>query len=96
MMYRFILPSIFILFALLFVAVNVMGVGHGPSTFDFVLYFAYPACLATSLLEPYLGDVGLIWFLLCVVAASIQYFVLGYLIDKLLQRRRRVKTRTSE
>jgi hypothetical protein len=93
MMYRFILPAVFIILAILFVTVNVMGVGHGPNTFDFVLYCAYPTCLVTGLLEPFLGGPDLIWFLLCMVAGSFQYFLIGYFIDKLLERRAK---RTSE
>lgn len=95
MMYRFILPAIFMLIAILFVAVNVMGAGHGSSTFDFVLYCAYPACLVTGLLESFLGEPDFIWFLLCIVAGSVQYFLIGYFIDKLLQRRRRLQTKGS-
>ena len=92
---RFILPGIFLLFGVLFLVVNMMGAGHGPSTFDFILYFSFPACLLTGLLDSFLGGPGLLWFLLCMVAGSVQYFFIGYFIDKLLQRRRRLKARNS-
>ncbi len=90
MIFRFILPAIFLLLALLFVVVNLVGAGHGSSTFDFVLYCAYPACFLIGLLEPFLGEPDLLWFLLCVVAGAVQYFLIGYFIDLWLQRRRRL------
>jgi hypothetical protein len=89
MIYRLILPGIFILLATLLVGVNVVGVGHGPSTFDFVLYCAYPTCLVTGMLEPFLGGPDLLWFLICIVAGAVQYFLIGYLIDKWLKRNRK-------
>ena len=87
------LPAIFLLIAILFVAVNVIGIGHGASTFDFVLYCAYPTAFLTDLLESYLGGPDLAWFLGGISAGAIQYFLIGYFMDKLLQRRRRLKTK---
>lgn len=92
---RLILPGIFLLFGALFLAVNMMAAGHGPSTFDFVLYLSFPACFLTGLLDSLLGGPALLWFLLCMLAGSVQYYLIGYLIDKLWQRRRRLKATKS-
>lgn len=92
MKFRLLLPTIFLLIAMLFVAVNIVRAGHGPNTFDFVLYCAYPAAYLTDLLGSFFGGPALVSFLLGMGAGSLQYFVGGYFIDKLLQRHKRVET----
>jgi hypothetical protein len=82
---------IYLLIAMLFLVVNMIGVGHGANTFDFVLYLSFPACLLTGLLESLLGGPALLWFSLCMIFASAQYFFIGYFFDRFFQRRRRLK-----
>lgn len=94
-MFRIILPTIFLLGIVLFVAVNLLGAGHGPNTFDFVVSCAYPTAFLTDLLERLVGGPDTLWFLLGILAGSAQYFFIGYFIDKLLQRSRRLKTKDS-
>jgi hypothetical protein len=90
-MFRFLLPGLFLLVAILFLAVYVLGAGgHGPNPFDFVINFLFPACLLVELLGA-LGGPELLWMLLCFVAATLQYFLLGYAIDWLIRRRRKHK-----
>ena len=90
MKYRFVFPGLFFSVAALFFAVYIMGAGgHGPNPFDFVVYFMYPACLLTGLLESLVGGPGLVWFLLCILATVFQYFLIGYLVDLGIRRYRR-------
>src|SRR5882762_8996248 len=88
MKWRFILPGIFLLGVILFVTANLIGAGHGTNTFDFVLHCAYPAAFLTDLLVSFLGGLDWLSFPLGVIAGLFQYLLFGYLIDKLLQRRR--------
>lgn len=88
MKWRFMLPGIFLLGVILFVTVNVIGAGHGASTFDFVLYGAYPTAFLTDLFVSFLGGSDWLSFPLGVIAGSVQYFLMGYLIDKLGKRRK--------
>ncbi|HUS11728.1 MAG TPA: hypothetical protein VMZ30_14775 [Pyrinomonadaceae bacterium] len=88
MKFRLILPIVFLIVLVLFVGVAMMGAGgHGPNPFDFILYFAYPICFLTSMLESTLGGPDLLWLSLCLVLAVTQYFLIGYFVDKLLQQR---------
>lgn len=91
MAYRFLLTSFYVLLAVAFIVVNVMGVGHGPDTFDFVLYCAYPTAFVIGFLEPLVGGPDLIWFFLYMAGGGIQYFLIGLLIDKWLARRKKLK-----
>lgn len=82
MKYRWLLPGIFIVLVAFLFAFYIMGAGgHGPNPFDFVVYFLYPGCLLTGSLESVVGGPRLLWMLLCVLIATMQYFLLGYLID---------------
>lgn len=88
-MYRYIFPSAFLVIAILFFAVYVLGAGgHGSNPFDFVGYLMLPACLITGLLDSLLGGLGLVWMLLCFLLCLFQYFLIGYAVDRLLARRR--------
>jgi hypothetical protein len=60
---------------------------------DFAIALAEIDAVLLEGLESFLGGPGLLWFLLFVVAGSVQYFFIGYLIDKLLQRRREIKAK---
>lgn len=92
MKYRFIVPGIFLLLVILFSAVYIAGTGgHGPNPFDFVGYLLFPACLLTGFLDSILGGPGLLWLVLCALASLLQYFLIGYAIDKLLAWRRKPK-----
>jgi hypothetical protein len=87
-MYRYIFPSVFLVIAVLFFAVYVMGAGgHGPNPFDFIGYLLFPACLITGFLDSRLGGLGLLWMLLCFLICLLQYFLIGYAIDRVIARR---------
>jgi len=88
MKYRYLLPGLLMLFAVLFIVANIIGIGHGDSTFDFVIYCAYPACLISVPLQALGESFALLSFLVCISAALVQYFVIGLLLDKWLARRR--------
>ena len=89
MKFRFLLPGMFFLLTVLFLVVYILGAGgHGPNPFDIIGYFLFPACLITGLLST-LGGPDLLWFLLCIVGATLQYFLIGYVIDLWIRRRRR-------
>jgi hypothetical protein len=89
MTFRIVLPAIFLLFVMLFFAVNLVGAGHGASTFDFIVYAFYPAGYLTEQLGRVLG--GRDWFWSGVAAGAIQWFLVGYLLDKLWRRLTRPK-----
>jgi len=82
---RYILPGLFLLGICLWVTANVLGAGHGAHAFDFFAACAYPAVFLVDLL-PGLPD----WLsnTLALVAGTIQWFLIGYLVDKWWQRRR--------
>jgi hypothetical protein len=87
--YRLILPIAFLVIAILFFAVYVLGAGgHGTNPFDFVGYLLFPACLITGFLDSLIGGPGLLWMLLCFLLCLFQYFLIGYAIGRLLARRR--------
>jgi hypothetical protein len=87
--YRYILPAAFIVIAILFFAVYVAGAGgHGSNPFDFIAYLLFPACIITGFLDSWLGGAGLLWMLLCCFLSLLQYFLIGYVIDILLAKRR--------
>jgi hypothetical protein len=90
MKYRYIAPAAFLVVAILFFAVYVVGAGgHGSNPFDFIGYLLFPACLITGFLDSFLGGPGLLWMLLCFLLCLVQYFLIGYVIDILLSKRRR-------
>ena len=88
MKWRFILPGVFLVGVILFITVNLIGAGHGASTFDFVLYCAYPTAFLTDLLTSSLGGRDWLSFPLGIIAGLVQCFLVGHLIDKLWQRHR--------
>jgi hypothetical protein len=90
MKYRFIVPAVFLVLVVLFFAFVIAGVGHGPNPFDFIVYLSFPACFLTGPLQELLGP-SLLALLPCLVATLIQYFLIGYFIDRLLARRLRKK-----
>ena len=88
-MYRYICPAAFLVIAILFFAVYVLGAGgHGNNPFDFIGYFLFPACLVTSFLDSLIGGPGLLWMLLCVLLCLFQYFLIGCAIDRFIAKRR--------
>jgi|SRR5215471_15730341 len=96
MRFRLILPGLYVLLLLMFGIFFVKGAGgHGGNPFDFVVYITMPSCLLLDLLPRAWGpQTGLFSFLLCALVGLMQWVIIGYLIDKLLSKRR-AKTRTT-
>ncbi len=90
MKFRFLIPAIYILLVLLFFLFFLKGAGgHGWNPFEFVFYLAFPAGFLLELLPASWGLDDLPLFLLFMLAGLIQWAIIGYLIDKLLARRRK-------
>lgn len=91
-LFRFILPSVYLVLVLLMTAVFISGAGgHGRNVFSFALYLMFPACLLVSLLPALPQDSGLVSALLCGLAGLLQWALVGYVIDKVIALRRRRK-----
>ena len=91
MKYRIIVPAVFLLLMFFFFVFFVGGAGgHGSNPFDFVIYLLFPICFLTGPLLK-LGGPPIISFAVCILASGVQYFIIGFGIDKLLARRQRLK-----
>jgi hypothetical protein len=75
-----------LLFALFFL----MGLGgHGFNPFGFVFYLMYPSCFLLELLpSAWQPESDMILVLLCVIAGFGQYALIGYVVDRILARRK--------
>ena len=93
MKYRLLLPAFYIVLVSLFFLLFFRGLGgHGPNPFEFVTYLVMPACYLLNLLPASWGPqdgLGLVF--LCFAVGLIQWVLIGYLIDKILQRVRKKK-----
>ena len=91
MKYWLILPGAYSLLMLLFFVVLLLGAGHGPNPFEFVLYLIYPARFLLELIPSSRSPNLFPLFLLFVLAGLIQWALVGYLIDKMIAWRRNQK-----
>jgi hypothetical protein len=91
MKYRLILPGTYILLLLLFAAFFLMGAGgHGTNPFDFIVSIMMPLCLLLDRLPASWGPKSdLASLLLCALAGLVQWTLIGYLIDRVLARKRK-------
>lgn len=86
---RYWLPGTYIVLMILLFLGHAQGAGHGKSL-ELTEYLMQPACYVLSLLLGGIAPIGnpLLAFLLCVLAGLVQYILLGYLIDIVLNRYR--------
>jgi len=90
MKYRLLIPGLFLLLAAFFLAFFVQGAGgHSDNPFDFFAVLLFPACIIPGLLDSWLGGPALLWMSFCFFLSLFQYFMLGYVIDRLMARRAR-------
>jgi hypothetical protein len=90
MKYRFLLPGVYILLMLLFLIRLVWTAGgHGWNPFEFALNLTYPARFLLKLFPAPSGPPRL-WpvFLRLVFAGLLQWALIGYLVDKVLARKK--------
>jgi hypothetical protein len=95
MKFRFLLLGVYLLLVLLFLGfLFEVGDRHGWNPFEFVVYLALPTGLLSDLLPPrWIPEDGLLSLVMFLLAGSIQWALIGYLIDRLLARFRQKSLR---
>jgi peptidoglycan/LPS O-acetylase OafA/YrhL len=92
MKFRFIFPAIYTFLLLMFLIVFLIGAGgHGSNPFDLIIYVMMPLCLLLDLLPASWGPKSeLLSFALCAFAGLLQWGLIGYVMDRLIARRRKL------
>jgi hypothetical protein len=82
MNFRVIFPLIYLLLVLILFAGHVAGAGHGRSL-TLIPYISFPALQVVDFVMG--GIESFFGFLLAVIVATAQYFLIGYLFDSMLR-----------